>query len=164
MVEFALLAPVVLTITFLTIDFARLVYAYSAVSWATRQAARAVSMQPQATSDCAALHLAESTAQGFVLKADPNSVAGNTDPNNPGAIAPTAVPPAGLGYIYIWPAVATAPADINCAGTGAPRAVSQTVQDVAVQIKYTYQPMMPLISNMVPQIVLTTISVIHTEY
>jgi hypothetical protein len=164
LVEFALLAPVVMVIMFLTIDFGRLVYAYAAVSWATRQAARAVSMQPQATSDCSALQLAENTAQGFVLKADPNSISGNTDPNNPGAIAPTAIPPAGVGYIYIWPAVATSPADTNCNGTGATRAVSPTVQDVAVQIKYTYQPLMPLIGNMVPQIILTTISVVHTEY
>ena len=73
MVEFALLLPVFVVILFLMIDFARLVYAYAAVSWAAREAARVVSLQPQAASDCGALQIAEGTAQGFLLTADPNS-------------------------------------------------------------------------------------------
>src|SRR5712691_3633756 len=134
MVEFALLFPVFVVILFLTIDFARLVYAYAAVSWAAREAAREVSLQPQAASDCAALQIAESTAQGFLLKADSNSVVGNADPNGSGT-PNWSTPPAGQGLIYIWPAVATAnPPELNCDGTA--RAVSPTVQDVAVQVKY----------------------------
>jgi Flp pilus assembly protein TadG len=166
MVEFALLAPVFMVILFLTIDFARLAYSYSAVSWAAREAARVVSLQPQASSDCAALQIAEGTAQGFLLTADPNSRAGNSDPNAPGPPYAPSLPPAGQGYIYIWPAVATnTPPDspANCAGTSA-RPIAAGVQDVAVQVKYRYLPMMPLISSFLPPITLTTISVVHTEY
>ena len=107
MVEFALLLPVFVVILFLMIDFARLVYAYAAVSWAAREAARVVSLQPQAASDCGALQIAEGTAQGFLLTADPNSRAGNSDPNSPGPPYAPSTPPAGQGYVYIWPAVAT---------------------------------------------------------
>ena len=120
-------------------------------------------MQPQATSDCAALQMAMSTAQGFVLRPDENSIVGNADPNSSSSPNADQNPPAGVGKIYIWPAVATAaPADVNC--NGAARAVSPTVQDVAVQVKYTYLPMMPLISSFLPRITITTISVVHTEY
>jgi Flp pilus assembly protein TadG len=163
MVEFALLAPVLIVILFLLIDFARLVYAYGAVSWAAREAARVVSLEPQNTSDCLALFTAEQTAQGFKLSADPNSRAGNTDPNQPGApYAPVQTPPAGQGYVYIWPAVAGADPDNNC--NGSTRPVAATVQDVAVQVKYTYFPMMPLIGSIVPSFTITTISVVHVEY
>ena len=58
MVEFALLAPVFMVILFLTIDFARLAYSYSAVSWAAREAARVVlgprltAIRPPAAQTC----------------------------------------------------------------------------------------------------------------
>ena len=163
LVEFAIVAPVFLVILFLLIDFGRLIYTFGAISWSTRQAARVVSLQPQATSDCLALHTAEGTAQGFRLTADPNSVVGNTDPNNPGTPGPTTNVPAGTGMIYIWPAVASAPnPDATCDGSN--RNVSPTVQDVAVQIKYAYQPLMPIISSVVPSFTITTISVVHVEY
>ena len=162
MVEFALLAPVLITILFLTLDFARLVYTFAAVSWATRQAARVVSLEPQNTTDCLALHTAEQTAQGFKLTADPNSRAGNSDPNAPAAPYAPTTPPAGRGYVYIWPAVAGADPDNNC--SGATRGAAGTIQDVAVQVKYTYLPLMPLISSIVPSFTITTISVVHVEY
>jgi Flp pilus assembly protein TadG len=163
LVEFAIVGPIFLVIFFLAIDFGRLVYTFGAISWSTREAARVVSLQPQATSDCLALHTAEATAQGFPLTADPNSVVGNTDPNNPGTPGPTVTPPAGTGLIYIWPAVASGPnPDVTCDGSN--RNVSPTVQDVAVQIKYAYRPLMPIISSIVPSFTITTISVVHTEY
>jgi hypothetical protein len=165
MVEFALIAPFLFFVMFLLIDFGRLVYTYAAVSWSAREAARVVSMQPQAASDCLAMSIAESTAQGFILRPDENSVVNNSDPNS--SLSPNADPrpPAGVGKIYIWPAVATAaPADAPANCSGSPRAISPSVQDVAVQIKYTFLPLMPLISNMIPPITITSISVVHTEY
>ncbi len=165
MVEFALMVPFIFLILFLSIDFARLVYTYAAISWAAREAARVVSMQPQSSSDCLAFTTAESTAQGFNLRADNNSVVGNADPNSTGTPNADPNPPAGVGKIYIWPAVATAsPADAAANCSGSARAVSATVQDVAVQVKYTYLPMMPMISQMLPPITITTISVVHVEY
>lgn len=165
MVEFALMVPFIFLILFLSIDFARLVYTYAAISWSAREAARVVSMQPQSSSDCLAYTTAESAAQGFNLRADNNSVVGNADPNSTGTPNADPNPPAGVGKIYIWPAVATAaPADASANCSGSARAVSATVQDVAVQVKYTYQPMMPMISQMLPPITITTISVVHVEY
>ena len=66
--------------------------------------------------------------QGFPVKMDPNSIVGNSDPNNPsGALQPT-VPPPNVAYAYIWPAVATAaPADANCTSSNQ-RAVSPSVE------------------------------------
>ena len=166
MVEFSLVAPILFLLMFLLIDFGRLVYTYAAISWSAREAARIVSLQPQAASDCAALHTAESTAQGFNLSADPNSVLGNSDPNSTSTPNAVQTPPAGQGYIYIWPAVASSPPDAgtNCSGNGQARAVAQSVQDVAVQVKYRWLPLMPLISSLVPAVTITTISVVHTEY
>jgi hypothetical protein len=166
MVEFSLVAPVLIVMLFLMIDFGRLVYTFGAISWATREGARMVSLAPQQATDCAALARVESVGRGFPLTPDPNSLVGNTDPNNPGApLAPTTndlIPP-GTGYIYVWPAVATkVPQDTNCNGN--PRKVSQTARDVAVQIKYKWLPLMPLVSSIVPPITITTISVVHTEY
>src|SRR3982074_3802954 len=134
MVEFALIAPFLFFVMFLLIDFGRLVYTYAAVSWSAREAARVVSMQPQAASDCLALSIAESTAQGFLLRPDENSVVNNSDPNGTGSPNADARPPAGMGKIYIWPAVATAaPADAPANCGGAPRAVSPTGHDSSCQ-------------------------------
>lgn len=166
MVEFALVAPVMFFLLFLTIDFGRLVYTYGAISWATREGARLISLSPQQATDCAVLQRVEQVGRGFPLQPDPNSLVGNTDPNNPGPpLAPTTndlIPP-GVGYIYIWPAVAPrTPQDTYCNGN--PRRVSQTARDVAVQVKYKWLPLMPLISTIMPQITISTISVVHTEY
>lgn len=163
MVEFSLVAPVLIVMLFLMIDFGRLVYTFGAISWATREGARLISLAPQQTTDCTVLKRVEAVGRGFPLAPDPNSLVGNTDPNNPsGSLVPT-TPPSGQGYIYVWPAVATkVPQDTYCAGS--PRRVSQTARDVAVQVEYTWLPLMPLVSSIVPSITIKTISVVHTEY
>src|SRR3981081_3561280 len=106
--EVGLLALGLLSFLLLPLAFSRLVYTFAAVSWATRQAARVVSLEPQNTTDCLALHTAEQTAQGFKLPADTHPRAGNSDPNAPAAPYAPTTPPAGRGYVYIWPAVAGA--------------------------------------------------------
>ena len=166
LVEFSLVAPVLIVMLFLLIDFGRLVYTFGAISWATREGARMISLAPQQTTDCAVLQRVEQVGRGFPLTPDPNSLVGNTDPNNPGPpLAPTSndlIPP-GQGYIYVWPAVSTAvPQDSHC--NGLPRKVSQTARDVSVQVKYKWQPLMPVIASIVPSFTITTISVVHTEY
>jgi len=165
MVEFALLSPVLLLIVFITIDVGRLLYTWSAISSAAREGARTVSLQPQANSDCLALQKMESVGQGFNLAVDPQSLAGNTDPNNPGPPSQPTTPPNAVGYIYIWPAVATAaPQDLpaNCAG--AQRQISQTVRHVAVEIQYHFVPLTPLVSQLSSGFVVRTISVVQVEY
>lgn len=164
MVEFAIVSPVLILMVFLMIDFARLVYTYGAIAWAAREGARLATLSSAETSDCQILQRVESVGRGFPLVPDPNSVAGNSDPNNPVPPKfPTNPPPAGQGFIYVWPAVASAaPPDANCIGN--PRQVTSTANMVAVQILYRYQPLLPLFNDFIPSITLKVISVVRTEY
>ena len=169
MVEFALVAPVVLLAVFLLIDFGRLLYAYSSISSASREGARILSLKSDQLTDCYAFQQMEKAGQGFRLTYDPNSVTPNNDPNFPGAghnpIAPSLIP-AGQADVYIYPAVATASppdATANCAST-TPRPVSQTTKSVAVEIQYHFTPLTPLVSSIMPNLTLKSISVTETEY
>jgi hypothetical protein len=163
MVEFSLVAPVLVMMLFLMIDFGRLVYTYSAMSFATREGARLLSLPSQQQSDCAALQKVEEVGRGFPITPDPNSTVGDTDPAiSAGGKAPTP-PPAGQGYVYIWPAVApSTPQDTNC--NGLPRQLSPNIREVAVQCEYTWLPLMPLVSSIMPPIRIRTLSVVQTEY
>src|SRR6202011_1681898 len=67
MVEFSLVAPVLIVMLFLMIDFGRLVYTFGAISWATREGARLISLAPQQTTDCAVLQRVEQVGRGFPL-------------------------------------------------------------------------------------------------
>src|ERR1700751_3489591 len=127
LVEFALISPLFLFIMFSAIDISRLLYTYTAISSAAGDGARKASLNGSAFSDCQVMREVEMVGQGFPVEMDPNSVAGNTDPNNPsGPLQPT-TPPPGVGYAYIWPAVATAdPPDSNCTSS-LQRAISPTV-------------------------------------
>jgi len=167
MVEFALLSPMLFMMLLLTIDFGRLVYTYGAVAWATREGARLASLTPQQSSDCAVLQRVESVGRGFPIIADPNSIRNNTDPNNPGPGPAPTLPSAGQGFVYIYPAVAATPPDTNCDGIPAnlPRPTATgNVRNVAIQVQYGYQPLVPLLSSFVPNITVRIISVVRTEY
>jgi Flp pilus assembly protein TadG len=165
LVEFALVSPLFLLLMFGAIDFGRLIYTYSAISSASREGARLIATEPQQQSDCTAIARMEQVGQGFPLRVDPQSLAGNTDPNNPGAPYQPSTPPPGIGYIYIWPAVATAtPQDQGTNCTGAQRGGSTTVKHVAVEIQYHFVPATPLLQQIAPDIVVKTISVVQVEY
>lgn len=170
MVEFALILPFLLLVLALTIDFGRLVYTYTAISWAARAGARMIALVPQQASDCAALTRVVQVGQGFPISVDPNSVVNDTNPNAPsGPLQPT-TPGPGQGYVYIWPAVAPSSPQLpsNCDGT--PRYPIGQVSgqslphDVAVEVQYGYTPMVPLFQSFIPNITIKTISVVHTEY
>jgi Flp pilus assembly protein TadG len=161
MVEFALVAPFAVLFILLLIDFSRLVYTYAAISWAAREGARMVSLAPNLNSDCSALKRVEDVGRGFALIADPNSIAGNQDPNGSLSPGPT-TPAAGRGYIYIYPAVATSPPDTNCSGPS--RAMDQAHPDVAVEVQFGYTPIVPMFRSFIPNITIKTISVVHVEY
>lgn len=162
MVEFALLAPFLMYVLLVTLDFGRLVYTYASIAWATREGARAASLEPQKTTDCPIYQRAEQAAQGFILSPDPNSVYGNSDPNATSGTLPTPPPP-GQGYIYIFPAVAkTAPQDIAANCSGDPRKTGRTSTPVSVEIQYRYVPLVPFIS--LPNITIKAISQVQTEY
>lgn len=176
MVEFALVAPVFLLAVFLLMDFGRLLYAFSGISSASREGARILSLKSDQFTDCYAFSQMELVGQGFPLVADPNSVAPDSDPNAPpGAGSPISGPPPGrpsatvppgVGYIYIYPAVATAAppdASANCSSNLA-RALSPSTRQVAVEIQYHFTPLTPIVNVIVPNITLKSISVTQTEY
>jgi Flp pilus assembly protein TadG len=161
MVEFAIIAPFAVLIILLLIDFSRLVYTYAAISWAAREGARTVSLAPNVNSDCSALKRVEAVGRAFPLVADPNSIAGNQDPNGTGSPGPT-TPAAGQGYIYIYPAVASSPPDTNCSGPSRPQ--DNQHPDVAVEVQFGYTPIVPMFRSFIPNITIKTISVVHVEY
>jgi len=151
-------------IMFAAVDIGRLLYAYTAISSAARDGARTASLQVSQFSDCSIIQVVELVGQGFPVVMDPNSLVGDSDPNNPsGALQPT-TPPVNVGYAYIWPAVASAdPPESNCAGGVSPRAVSQTVKHVAVEVQYHFTPLTPFVSGLIPNIIVKTVSVVTTE-
>jgi Flp pilus assembly protein TadG len=166
LVEFTLVAPLLLLIVAVTVDFARVVYTYSAISAAARAGARTLSLKDQENTDCQVFKAVEAAAQGFNLGADPNSVSGNPNPNNGGPSGPT-LPPAGTGYVYVWPAVSTGqPPDGagTCGGTGSPRFAANQVRDVAIEVQYGFKPWISIVADFVPNFVIKTTSVVQTEY
>lgn len=159
--EFALIAPVMLLFGFVCIDLGRLMYTYAAVSDAAGETARTIALQASSNSDCLAIQRANAVAQGFNLQMDPNSLAGNTDPNGtPGTLNPATSVPPNVGYVYFWPAVSTAvPQTSNC--NGAPRQFSQSQRHVAVEIQFHFIPLTPLPGG---DITVKSLSVEQTEY
>jgi Flp pilus assembly protein TadG len=156
-------SPIFLAVMFGAIDVSRLLYTYAAISSAARDGARTASLSSALFSDCQIIQEVEMVGQGFPVQMDPNSVVGNSDPNNPsGALRPT-TPPPNIGYAYVWPAVATGnPPDSNCSSTQQ-RSISPTVKHVAVEIQYHFVPLLPLWSGFSPNIIVKTISVVTTE-
>ena len=94
---------------------------------------------------------------------DPNSIVGNTDPNNPGAVGPS-TPGIGQGYAYVFPAVATAdPPDSNCSSSASRQWASGQVHDVAVQVQYQFLPLTPFVGSLLNGITVKAISVEQQE-
>jgi hypothetical protein len=163
LVEFSLVAPVMLLVLFSAIDICRLLYTYTAISSAARDGARTASLNGSLFTDCQIIQEVELVGQGFPVQMDPNSLVGNSDPNNPsGSLQPT-TPPPNVGYAYIWPAVATAdPPDSHCS-SGVQRAISPTVKHVAVEVQYHFIPLLPFVNSFAPTIIVRTVSVVTTE-
>jgi Flp pilus assembly protein TadG len=163
LVEFAMVAPIFLFVVFAAVDVSRLLYTYTAISSAARDGARTASLTGSLFSDCQIIAEVEAVGQGFPVRMDPNSIVGNSDPNNPsGALQPT-TPPPNVGYAYIWPAVATGdPPDGNC-NSNTQRAISPTVKHVSVEIQYHFTPLLPFVNSFAPNIIVKTVSVVTTE-
>jgi hypothetical protein len=163
LVEFALVSPIFFLIMFTAIDISRLLYAYTAISSAARDGARTASLSGSTYSDCQIIQEVELVGQGFPVRMDPNSIVGNSDPNNPGGPLSPTTPPPNVGYAYIWPAVATAdPPDSNCDSV-APRAISTSVKHVAVEVQFHFMPLLPIVSGFASNIIVKTVSVVTTE-
>ena len=163
LVEFSLVAPLMLLILFSAVDICRLLYAYTAISSAARDGARTASLSGAQFSDCQIIAEVEAVGQGFPVRMDPNSLVGDSDPNNPvGALQPS-IPPPNVGYAYIWPAVATGvPQETNCNST-TQRAVSHSVKHVSVEVAYHFTPLLPFLGSFTGQIIVKTVSVVTVE-
>jgi Flp pilus assembly protein TadG len=158
-----MVAPVFLVVIFAAIDISRLLYAYTAISSAARDGARTASMQTALYSDCQIIQQVELVGQGFPVRMDPNSLVGNSDPNQPSGALQPSTPPPNVGYAYIWPAVSTAdPPDSNC-NSAQPRAISQTVRHVAVEVQYHFVALTPFISQLTGGVMVKTVSVVTVE-
>jgi Flp pilus assembly protein TadG len=163
LVEFALVSPIFFLVMFTAIDISRLLYAYTAISSAARDGARTASLSGSTYTDCDIIKEVELVGQGFPVQMDPNSLVGNSDPNNPSGSLRPITPPPNVGYAYIWPAVATAdPPDSNC-NSAVPRAVSSSVRHVAVEVQYHFTPLLPIVSGFAANIIVKTVSVVTTE-
>lgn len=163
LVEFSMVAPIFLLVVFTAIDISRLLYAYTAISSAARDGARTASLSSSLFSDCQIIQEVKLVGQGFPVQMDPNSLAGDSDPNNPGGPLQPTTPPPNTGYAYIWPAVATAdPPDTNCTSSQQ-RAVSPTVKHVAVEVQYHFTPLLPFVNSFAGNVIVRTISVVTTE-
>src|ERR1700694_4566912 len=163
LVEFAMVAPIFLIVIFAAIDISRLLYVYTAISSAARDGARTASFQQAIYSDCQIIQEVELVGQGFPVRMDPNSIVGNSDPNNPSGPLQPSTPPPNVGYAYIWPAVATAnPPDTNCSSSQQP-AVSPSVKHVAVEVQYHVVPLLPFVNQFAGNIIVKTVSVVTTE-
>jgi Flp pilus assembly protein TadG len=163
LVEFAVVSPLFLFIVFSAIDISRLLYAYTAISSAARDGARTASLSSAQFSDCQIIQEVELVGQGFPVRMDPNSIVGDSDPNNPSGALQPSTPPPNTGYAYIWPAVATAnPPDANCNSTNQ-RAVAPSVKHVAVEVQYHFVPLLPFVGSFASNVIVKNISVVTVE-
>ena len=147
------------------IDFGRYVYVRGTLDTDVIRAARAITLASNQKSDCVALNDVLSRGNGIIDLPDPNSLVGDLAPTAGGAanLEPS-VPPAGTGYIYVYPAVSTAipqlPANCNApaASSGRPSG------PVVVQTTYSFVPWTPLIAKSPGTIIIFATSTQTTEY
>jgi Flp pilus assembly protein TadG len=163
LVEFALVSPLLLMFSFVTIDVGRVIYTYSAISSAAREGARTLSLRTANSTDCLAIARMEAAGQAFPLQMDPNSLIADSDPNNPSGPLQPGTPQRGQGLIYIWPAVSlSTPQDQGTNCDGPQRQVPPNVRHVAVEIQYRFVPLTPIANG--TDFTIKVVSVEHTEY
>ncbi|TMG16133.1 MAG: pilus assembly protein [Chloroflexi bacterium] len=140
--EFALIAPVILLLTFGIIDFGRALYIYITLQQAANEGARVAVRASYFIDPNGASHNWPPSNTGWVFITDP-SAAGNATPNAPRGQLPYNPPPAGCND-----AVA---ADGN--------------QPLKVTLWYTFQPITPVIQQVIGNnIVITAYAVYRAEY
>jgi Flp pilus assembly protein TadG len=157
MVEFALLMPAFLLLTISTMDFGRYVYTRGLLNAEVTRAARLLTLDANKGTDCPAQQDVVEKANGIINSVDPHSIAGDTDPSVGGSNGPS-TPPAGQGYVYIYPAVAQSVS--NCVGA----ANRPGSSEVVVQTTYSFVPWTPIVSDIVPSLTIYCTSTQTTEY
>ena len=170
LVEFAIIAPLLLVLLFAVVDFGRVIYIYVTLNQAVNEGARVAVRDSPLLPTNADVQSAVRTHAVDVSLANPC-------PNGP---ITSAVPPAGQGWIYITepnpPATveALSPTLDNAPGgqmwsvaSGACSATEPAFDHAPLQVTivYNFVPITPLIQRWIAnQIILTTAAVYHTEY
>jgi TadE-like protein len=174
MVEFALVAPILLLMFFGVIDFGRVIYIYGTLVQAANEGVRtAIQASTPLPNDAAVLAATSSHAQSLILA--------NPCPNGPlppssGGSAQN--PPQGSGWIFITepnppstpesnPTYDAPGGQIPAPSTGTCSAVhpySSGTYPLQVTIRYTYPFFTPLLEQLAPTIVLQAYATDYTEY
>jgi len=170
LVEFALIAPILIVLLFGIVDFGRLVYIYATLNQAANEGARvAIRSSPLLPTDADVQAAVKNHAVAVGLA--------NPCPNGP---ITSAIPPANQGWIYITEpnppstAEALAPSLENAPGgqvfsdaSGSCSAINPAHDHSPLQvtIKYNFVPLTPLIQQLtVNRIVITSATTYLTEY
>jgi hypothetical protein len=170
MVEFALIAPLLIILVFGIVDFGRLVYVYATLNQAVNEGARV------AVRDSALLPT-DADVQAAVRNHAISVSLANPCPNGP---ITTAIPTSNQGWIYITEpnppssAEALSPSLQNAPGgqiwldaTASCSAISPAHDHAPLQvtIKYNFVPVTPLIQQLTAnRIVITAAATYKTEY
>jgi Flp pilus assembly protein TadG len=166
MVETALVLPIFLVLLFMTVDLARATYTWVMMGQDAQSAARQAALNGNQTSDCSAITGAVTAGNGVTLTADPKSIINNGSPS--ASPAPwTAPTQANAGYLYIYPAQATAnPPASNCSnaspGAGSPARPAQ--KSVTAIVNFNFVPWTPLVSQLLPKIVISAQATEQSQY
>jgi hypothetical protein len=170
MVEFALIAPILILLLFGVIDFGRLIYVYATLNQAVNEGART------AIRDSAVLP-SNADVQTEVRRHAVDVSLANPCPNGP---ITSAIPPANQGWIYITepnppatteplaPSLQDAPGGQMWAQSSGSCSATNPAHDHAslqVTIRYNFVPFTPLIQQVTANhIVISAAAVYQTEY
>lgn len=160
LVEFSLAVPLFLICVFGLIDLTRLAYAETEVAALSRAEATQMATIDQATSDCGLFQTAAAN-QALLVLPDPHSVVGDPPPSTTVTEGGPDKAPSDIAYLYLYPALAPiSPSISNCQTSGEARYSG----DVSATVTYGFQPLIPLISEMLPDIQLTSTTTVPTDY
>jgi Flp pilus assembly protein TadG len=164
LVEMALIAPFLVMILLLVIDFGRAAYDYATLAGAAREGARtAITTGSSRPDDNRVIGAVNQNAIGL-------SLSSGSCINDPPPASPTMAANTGLIYVGAGPGNSStnAPAGQAPAGAGACGAVVPSYAGhypLTVTIKYNFQPLTPFGSQFFPNgIVMTVSSTMSTEY
>jgi len=165
MVETALVLPIFVLFLFMTIDLARAAYTWVMLGQDAEVAARQVSLPDNQASDCSAITALASSGNGITIAADPKSIINDGTPSASSSYtAPTGM---NSGYLYIYPAQATAnPPATNCANTtpSTSSATRQASSNVTALVTFNFVPWTPIASQLFPSITLAAQATEASQY
>ena len=157
LVEFSLVAPIMLVLIFGTIDLGRYIYIRATLEANAVQAVRTMTLLENRYSDCAAWSLTATTSNTLSVTVDANSKYSASQVAPPAGMAGT--PSANSGLIYLYPAVATSNSSGMCSSTNA-----RPSGEVQVYIEYNFAPWTPAMSNLLGNVTLTASAKAQSEY